>query len=70
MTCANTMQKYKIPVLWTERATVNIEAETLDEAVDLVDKGYACLPDGRKLPDGYEVDFDILDDENFDECEV
>ena len=50
-----TMKTYKIPVVWTMMAYVEVEAESLDEAINEVMN--APLPDnGEYLEDSFEVD--------------
>ena len=50
-----TMKTYKIPVVWTMMAYVEVKAESLDEAINEVMN--APLPDnGEYLEDSFEVD--------------
>jgi|LakMenE18May11ns_1017448.scaffolds.fasta_scaffold9721213_1 hypothetical protein len=49
------MKTYKVPVVWTMMAYVEVEAESLDEAINEVMN--APLPDnGEYLEDSFEVD--------------
>ena len=51
------MKTYKIPVFWHMIATVEVEAESLDEAMQIVENN--PLPDnGEYLGDSFEVDAD------------
>ena len=53
------MKTWKIPVCWTMMGTVNVEANTLNEAIEIAqdDEGIIPLPDNGTFLDGsWEVD--------------
>lgn len=57
------MKTWKIPVSWTMVGTVNVEAKTLEEAIEIAldDEGIIPIPDDGYFLDGsWEVDcFDV-----------
>ena len=56
------MKKWKIPVVWQMAGIVEIEADSLEEAIDLAEVDDVSLPDGSYIDDSFEVD-DIGEDE-------
>lgn len=53
------MQTWKIPVCWTMMGMVNVEAKTLDEAIEIAkdDAGIIPIPyDGTFMDGTWEVD--------------
>lgn len=53
------MKTWKIPVAWTMMGTVNVDANTLDEAIEIAknDAGVIPIPDNGTFLDGsWEVD--------------
>ena len=53
------MKTWKIPVCWTMMGTVNVDANTLDEAIEIAkdDAGIILIPDDGTFMDGtWEVD--------------
>lgn len=44
------MQSFKIPVIWTVKGTITIEAESLDKAIELFDDG-VYSEDWEIMPD-------------------
>lgn len=53
------MTTWKIPVCWTMMGTVNVDANTLDEAIEIAkdDAGIIPIPDDGTFMDGtWEVD--------------
>ena len=53
------MKTWKIPVCWTMMGTVNVEAKTLDEAIEIAkdDAGIIPIPDDGMFMGGtWEVD--------------
>ena len=53
------MKTWKIPVCWTMMGTVNVDANTLDEAIEIAkdDAGIIPIPDDGTFMDGtWEVD--------------
>ena len=60
------MKTYKIPVFWHMIATVEVEAESLDEAMQIVENN--PLPDnGEYLGGSFEVDVELAVNENEEE---
>lgn len=58
------MKTWKIPVCWTMMGTVNVEAKTLDEAIEIAkdDAGIIPIPDDGTFMDGtWEVDCTDID---------
>lgn len=58
------MKTWKIPVCWTMMGTVCIEADTLEEAIELArdDAGVIPIPDNGNFLDGsWEVDCTDVD---------
>lgn len=65
------MKKFKIPVIWEMAGTVEIEAETLEDAINKFDNGagdFCGLPsDGECIDDSFHRScedlpwFDVLD---------
>lgn len=59
------MKTWKIPVAWQEMGTVVVEANTLEEAIEIArdDDGIIPIPDDGTFIDGsWEVD---CEDENY-----
>ena len=53
------MKTWKIPVCWAMMGTVNVEADTLEEAIEIArdDKGVIPIPDNGDFIDGsWDVD--------------
>ena len=58
------MKTWKIPVCWTMMGTVCVEADTLEEAIELArdDAGVIPIPDNGNFLDGsWEVDCTDVD---------
>ena len=58
------MKTWKIPVCWTMMGTVNVEAKTLDEAIEIAkdDAGIIPIPDdGMFIGGTWEVDCTDID---------
>lgn len=56
------MKTFKIPVSWSVCAEVDIEAETLDDAIEVAKNGDIPLPlDWSYLDGSWEVDADLAD---------
>ena len=59
------MKSWKIPVIWQEIGIVEVEANTLEEAIEIArdDDGVISIPDnGEYLEGSWEVD---CEDENY-----
>ena len=59
MRSKNNMKTWKIPVVWREMGTVVVEANTLEEAIEIArdDDGIIPIPDDGTFIDGsWEVD--------------
>lgn len=59
----NMSKVYKIPVTWSCWGTMKIEAENLEQALELAQEKE--LPTGHYLDDSFEVDEDLIE-----ECEL
>ena len=60
----NNMKTWKIPVVWQEMGVIKVEANTLDEAIEIArdDDGVIPIPDNGSFLDGsWEVDCDDED---------
>lgn len=55
------MPKFKIPVVWQMVGKIEIEADTLEDAVQKVHDSTVPLPDGDYLEDSFEVAMDDYD---------
>lgn len=58
------MKTWKIPVCWTMMGTVSVEADTLEEAIEIArdDEGVIPIPDNGDFLDGsWEVDCTDID---------
>ena len=55
---------YKIPVSWTAYGEVEVEADDLEEACDIV-LNYSAIPwdDAEYLVGSFQVDHELIDDE-------
>ena len=54
------MKTYKIPCSWEMYGYMDIEAETLEEAVAEADHFLTPLPEGNYVEDSFEVDTEVL----------
>jgi len=55
-------KKWQIPVTWQMSGVVCVEADTLDEAIDLANNdGEIGLPSGNYVDSSFEVSFDDVD---------
>ena len=51
---------YYIPVFWTCTATLEVEADSLDEAIDVAEE--TPLPEDRQyLPDSFEINWPVVE---------
>lgn len=57
------MKEWRIPVVWQEYGFVNIEADTLAEAMKIArdDDGEIPLPEGNYVDDSWQLDTDDAD---------
>lgn len=61
------MKTYKIPVVWQMMGTVEVQAESLDDAVDKVLDTDVPLPeDGEYIEASFEVDESVYSTEDDD----
>lgn len=59
--------KYKIPVSWIMFANIEIEANSLEKAIEKVEQGETPLPKtGRYVEDSFGIDFVLLDEEYYE----
>jgi hypothetical protein len=59
------MKKYSIPVTWMMSNTITVEANSLEEAVEKVDR--LPLPEGEYINDSFRVEAHHIEDMHFDE---
>ena len=56
------MKTWKIPVIWSKMGTVNVEADTLDEAIEIAATDDIPLPDNGEYVDcSFEVACEDMD---------
>lgn len=62
------MKTWRIPVVWQEWGFVNIEANSLEEAIEIArdDDGVILLPEGNYVDDSWEVD--CVDEDFLRQC--
>jgi len=59
---------YEIPCTWEVYGTVEIEADSLEEAIELAERDDSPMPDDSDYVDGsFQVDRDIAEEINKDE---
>lgn len=61
------MKNFKIPVVWLNWGLLNVEANTLEEAIVKADD--MSLPYGEYIEDSFEVDLEGVDIYNTEEGE-
>ena len=54
------MKTYKIPCSWEMYGYMDIEAETLEEAVHAAEHFLTPLPEGHYVDESFEVDTEVL----------
>lgn len=57
-------KEWIIPLVWSMYGKLKVEAETLDEAVQIALDAETPLPEGDYLSESVEVDYAILYSEN------
>lgn len=57
---------FKIPVTWAMVGLVEVEAETLEEAIESVGRRKTFPKDESYVGDSYEIQYDFIDDYNED----
>lgn len=60
---------YKIPITWQSYETFEVEADSLEEAVEKGLKQFLSIPDDKYINDSFEVDGIVRDNypnEDFD----
>ena len=59
---------YEIPCTWEVYGTVEIEADSLEEAIELAERDDSPMPDESDYVDGsFQIDRDIAEEINKDE---
>ena len=59
---------YEIPCSWEVYGTIEIEADSLEEAIELAERDDSPMPDDSDYVDGsFQVDRDIAEEINKDE---
>ena len=54
-------QTYRIPLVWQEYGHINVEAESVEEAIDYALGPECPLPEGSYVDDSVEVDYAALE---------
>lgn len=57
------MKSYRIPLVWQMYGHVDVEAETLDEAIEYALGPECPLPEGNYVDDSIQVDDLVFDQE-------
>jgi len=52
--------KHKIPVTWTVNATLEIEADSLEQAIEKA--GKVPLPEGEYMDGSFEIRHDLIEE--------
>ena len=60
------MKEYSIPIVWESYKRIKVEADNLQEAVELALKQFLSEPDDKYIEDSFGID-EIIYDENPDE---
>lgn len=55
------MPTFRIPLFWMEYGHVNIEANTLEEAIEIALGPETPLPEGNYVDDSVQVDREVLE---------
>ena len=59
---------YEIPCVWEVYGTLEVEANSLEEAIELAERDDSPMPDDSDYVDGsFQVDRDIAEEINTDE---
>jgi hypothetical protein len=62
MSADNTAKKtFRIPLVWQEYGHVDVEAETLEEAIEYALGPECPLPEGSYVDESIEVDYAVLE---------
>lgn len=61
--------KYRIPVSWEMYGHVEVEADSLEEAISIAESDETPLPDGDYINGSFEVDYEIAENDYPDEDE-
>lgn len=56
------MRTYRIPLVWQVYGHINVDAESLKEAIEYALGPECPLPDGEYVDESIEVDYDALDE--------
>jgi hypothetical protein len=58
------MKTYRIPLVWQVYGHINVDAESLKEAIEYALGPECPLPDGEYVDESIEVDYDALDEDD------
>jgi hypothetical protein len=58
------MKTYRIPLVWRVYGHINVDAESLKEAIEYALGPECPLPDGEYVDESIEVDYDALDEDD------
>ena len=64
---------YKIPITWQSYETFEVEADSLEEAVEKGLKQFLAIPDDKYINDSFEIDEIVRDDysnEDYDMAKI
>ena len=56
------MKSYNIPINYQSSQTMEVKANSLQEAVELALKEFLSIPDENYLCDSYEIDYIVRED--------
>lgn len=57
------MKTYKVPCSWTMYGYADVNANSIEEAFTIAQSYKTQLPNGHYVPDSFEVDKQMLEDE-------
>lgn len=63
------MKIYNIPIVWQSYERFSVQAENLEQAVEIALKEFLAIPDDNYIDDSFEIDEMLSDDypdEEFD----
>jgi hypothetical protein len=58
------MKTYRIPLVWQVYGHINVDAESLKEAIEYALGPECPLPDGEYVDESIKVDYDALDEDD------
>lgn len=64
------MAKYSIPIVWQSYKRYEVEAESLQEAVEISLKQFLSEPDDNYLEDSFEIDYFVEEEYPNEEYDI